>query len=93
MLRDRLVCGIRDERILWQLLSERGLDLKKAMELAQGAELVAKNALEMQAMAAEGTSRRREETVQLQQKKEHHRLGKQTVKPHGASSLEGEEAK
>ncbi|KAL5500663.1 hypothetical protein EMCRGX_G012257 [Ephydatia muelleri] len=39
MLRDRLVCGIRDIKLQRRLLAERGLTFAKAFELAQAAEL------------------------------------------------------
>ena len=48
MLRDRLVCGINDESIQRRLLAETALTFKKALELAQGMETVAKNVREMQ---------------------------------------------
>ena len=43
MLRDRIVCGINDDRIQQRLLSEKGLTYKKALELSQGLETAAKN--------------------------------------------------
>ena len=43
MLRDRLVCGIGDNVIQKRLLAEDPLTLAKAMELAQGMEVAAKN--------------------------------------------------
>ena len=43
MLRDRLVCGIRDIRVQRHLLAESKLTLKKAFEMAQGAELADKH--------------------------------------------------
>ena len=42
MLRDRLVCGVQDERIQYRLLSEKGLNFKKVMEIAQGWKLLLK---------------------------------------------------
>jgi len=47
MLRDCLLCGINDEAIQRQLLSEPSLDLKKALELAQGMEEAAQNFCEV----------------------------------------------
>ena len=41
-LRDRLVCGLRSMSIQKQLLSEEGLTLKSALEIAQNMELVDK---------------------------------------------------
>ncbi|KAL5500699.1 hypothetical protein EMCRGX_G012294 [Ephydatia muelleri] len=46
MLRDRLVCGIRDIKLQRRLLAERGLTFAKAFELAQVAELAEKNAMQ-----------------------------------------------
>lgn len=43
-IRDRLVCGIRNEAIQRKLLSEEDLTLKKAFEVASGMELVASQA-------------------------------------------------
>ena len=43
MLRDRLVCGVNDERIQRRLLAERRLDFKKALELATAMEIADKN--------------------------------------------------
>ena len=43
MLRDRLVCGIRDARIQRRLLAEPDLTLKKAFDLAQASETADKN--------------------------------------------------
>ena len=50
MLRDRLVCGVNDDRIQRRLLSEteRRLDFKRALEIALGAETADKNARELQ---------------------------------------------
>ena len=42
MIRDRLVCGINDVAIQRKLLSEAGLDLKKAIKIAHGMEIAAK---------------------------------------------------
>ena len=47
MLRDRLVCGIRDVRTQRRLLAESDLKLKKAFELAQAAEVAEKNAKDL----------------------------------------------
>ena len=48
MLRDRLVCGIKDIKLQERLLAERGLTFAKAFELAQAAELAEKNAMDIQ---------------------------------------------
>ena len=47
MLRDRLVCGIRDVRIQRRLLAEADLKFKKAFELAQAAEVAERNARDL----------------------------------------------
>ena len=43
MLRDRLVCGVNDERIQRRLLAESQLEFKKAMELATTMETADRN--------------------------------------------------
>ena len=43
MLRDRLVCGLNDERIQRRLLAESQLEFKKAMELASAMETADRN--------------------------------------------------
>ena len=43
MLRDRLVCGVNDERIQRRLLAESHLEFKKAMELATAMETADRN--------------------------------------------------
>ena len=48
MLRDRLVCGIRDVRTQRRLLAESDLKLKKAFELAQAAEVAEKDSKDLQ---------------------------------------------
>jgi len=50
MLRDRLVCGINDEAVQRRLLAEPSLDLKRALELAQGMETAAQNVREMRGL-------------------------------------------
>ena len=49
MLRDRIVCGIRDASLQRRLLAEPELTFKKAFDLCQAAESAAKNARELQA--------------------------------------------
>ena len=49
MLRDRLVCGIGDEKVQEQLLAKSDLTLQKAMEIAQGIETAARNVKELHA--------------------------------------------
>lgn len=48
MLRDRLVCGVRDSRLQRRLLTEKDLTFAKAFELAKLAELAEKSAGEIQ---------------------------------------------
>ena len=48
MLRDRLVCGIRDSRVQRRLLAEPELTFAKAFELSQATELAEKNAKDLQ---------------------------------------------
>ena len=47
MLRDRLVCGIRDARIQRRLLAEPDLTFKKAFDLAQASETAEKNSKQL----------------------------------------------
>ena len=47
MLRDRLVCGVRDSRVQRRLLSEPRLTYAKAFELAQTAELADKHSKDL----------------------------------------------
>ena len=44
MLRDRIVCGINDQRIQWRLLAESDLTLTKAMALSLAMESADKDA-------------------------------------------------
>ena len=48
MLRDRLVCGVRDSRVQRRLLSEVNLTFSKAFELAKAAELAEKSVADLQ---------------------------------------------
>ena len=48
MLRDRLDCGVNDERIQRRLLAKSQLDFKKAMELATAMETADKNTRDLQ---------------------------------------------
>ena len=50
MLRDRLVCGIADERVQRRLLSERELPFPKALDIAKAMESAGKDTEEMKAM-------------------------------------------
>ena len=49
MLRDRLVCGIRDLHVQRRLLAEPELSYKMAFDLAQAAEMATQSARELQA--------------------------------------------
>ena len=48
MLRDRLICGINDNRVKRHLLAEPGLTFAKALELAQAAETAESNAKQLE---------------------------------------------
>ena len=50
MLRDRLVCGVRDSRLQRRLLTEKDLTFAKAFELAKLAELAERSAGKVQAV-------------------------------------------
>ena len=52
MLRDRLVCGIKDERIQRRLLQDTDLTYDKAMSTARAMETAARNAEELQKPAS-----------------------------------------
>ncbi|XP_071506319.1 uncharacterized protein [Diadema antillarum] len=52
MLRDRLVCGVRDDRIQRRLLAEKSLNLGKAVELATSIEMAANNVRDLQTAQA-----------------------------------------
>lgn len=51
MLRDRLVCGINDDRIQRRLLSEPDLTFEKAFEMAVASETASKNVQDLHAKA------------------------------------------
>ena len=50
MLRDRLVCGIGDDRIQRRLLSEPDLTFEKALKLAQAIETASKDVKDLQSL-------------------------------------------
>ena len=54
MIRDRIVCGIADDRIQRRLLSESDLTLKKAVEISLAIELAAKNIIDLHESGAVG---------------------------------------
>ena len=47
MLRDRLVCGIREDRIQRRLLAERELTFEKAVEIASATEMALKTLIDL----------------------------------------------
>ncbi len=49
MMRDRLVCGVRDKRIQQRLLAETELNFKKARDIALAAETASRGSLDLQA--------------------------------------------
>ena len=54
-LRDRFVCGLRSESIQKRLLAEDGLELKRALEVAQSMEAADRNAQVLQESNDRGT--------------------------------------
>ena len=54
MLRDRLVCGVREIRIQPRLLAEAKLTLKRALDLALAIEATDKDASEIQKADGQG---------------------------------------
>ena len=54
MICNRIVCGINDERTQRRLLSESTLHFKKAMEIAQGMEVAARNIIDLHAQNPSG---------------------------------------
>ncbi|XDV26337.1 hypothetical protein PO909_030083 [Leuciscus waleckii] len=53
MLRDRLVCGINDDRIQRRLLAEADLTFEKALKVAQATEMANKDVRDLQAKHSE----------------------------------------
>ena len=49
MLRDRLVCGVRDKRVQQRLLAEANLTFKITMEVSQEIEAAERNVMDLQA--------------------------------------------
>ena len=49
MLRDRLVCGIRDNHLKQRLLAETDLTFQKALDISQAIEAAERNARDLQA--------------------------------------------
>ena len=56
-LRDRLVCGVNDQRVQCRLLAEADLTLKKAYDIAQAMEAAERSARELQGTASESVHR------------------------------------
>ncbi|XP_078029629.1 uncharacterized protein LOC144465141 [Epinephelus lanceolatus] len=54
MLRDRLVCGINDDRIQRRLLSEDGLTFDKALQFAQAMEAANRDIVDLHGMKEQG---------------------------------------
>jgi len=46
-LQDRLVCGLHDEAVQWRLLTQEGIDLCKAFEIAQAMEAAERKAQQL----------------------------------------------
>ena len=69
MLRDRLVCGIADERIQRRLLAERELSFAKAWDIARAMEDANKNAEEIQSGCSSTGSQATMSEVQYVQKR------------------------
>ena len=63
MLRDHLVCGITDQRIQRQLLSESKLSYSQALQIAQALETADRNAKELEKSAGVYVLRRDKQSV------------------------------
>ena len=97
MLRDRLVCGVNDERVQRRLLSEREtrLDFKRALELANMMESADKNSRELQSRASAGTQpQSQKEVYQVTSAggcwrcgKQHHKPGFKTARCHNCGKV------
>ncbi|KAL7849517.1 hypothetical protein SRHO_G00211400 [Serrasalmus rhombeus] len=59
MLRDRLVCGIEDDRMQRRLLAESGLTFDKALELLQSLEAANRDVRALQSKASENVNNNR----------------------------------
>ena len=62
MLRDRLVCGINDQRLQRRLLAESDLTFKKAFDLVQALEAAERNAKDIVKASGVHTVRKLERT-------------------------------
>ena len=56
VLRDRFVCGLRNEPMVKRLLTEADLTFKRAVEIAQGMEAAAENARKLQSPTSSSTN-------------------------------------
>ena len=65
MLRDRLVCGVRHDRIQRALLTEASLTFDTAFQKARSMETAEKNAQEMQVSTSHNTLSKAEETANV----------------------------
>ena len=84
-IRDRLVCGVRSEKIQQRLLSEKGLTLDRALELAMSMEAAARHTREITGKGDTGTAmdvfpvnrfeRRNSTGAQSMQRRECYRCG------------------
>ena len=54
MLRDRLVCGVNEDRIQRRFLAESALDLKRALDISLGMETAAKDAHDLKGDTTNG---------------------------------------
>ena len=54
MLRDRLLCGINNDRIQRRLLAEKDLTFVKALDIATAMELAEKSAADLQNSSSKG---------------------------------------
>lgn len=78
MLRDRLVCGINEDRIQRRLLAETHLTFEKALKIAQAMETANKDVKDLQSQRMEGSSSLRVHKTTLRQDNEKcHKCGKQ----------------
>ena len=77
MLRDRLVCGINDDRIQRRLLAERELSFEKAVEIALAHEMASKNLIDLGGKTTGSVNKVKESTKPRSEdkKRECHRCG------------------
>ena len=77
ILRDRLVCGINDDRAQRLLLAERELSFEKAVEIALAHEMASKNLIDLSGKATGSVNKVKESTKPRgeDKKRECHRCG------------------